>query len=143
MVVFHVEFLYLVVFHVKDDKIEELSTDIKDIKNANAELINLNKQQSAALAKLMGHTINIEKTTNRIEAYAKDTYQTMHAFMELFIQTGTSNSLFKNILENHEAARGRPIENRWYPMLSRMTYQMIYLDCVQCYILAIRCLRVV
>ena len=91
---------------MKDSKIDSLSADIKELKRMNQELL--------------GHTLEIKSTAKRTEAYAKQTYKTMNAFLGLFVETGTSNSLFKNILSRHDAAMSTAIENRWYPGVLRM-----------------------
>ena len=87
----------------KDGTIEDLRTDIDELKQMTKsqstnidELTRMNKE-------LMGHTIDIKSSAKRTEAYARQTYQSMNAFLGLFVETGTSNSLFKTLLASHES----------------------------------------
>ena len=106
----------------KEDKIDELCRDINELKEMNKDQIDKLDAQSNQINQLLGYAKDTKATAERTEVYAKQTYVSMSVFLELLIRVGTSNTVFKNILEQHEEVNGRVVENRWFPGVTRMKF---------------------
>ena len=102
--------------------IKDQSGDIKELKDMSKDQINKIDEQSNQIAQLLGYAKDTKATAERTEVYAKQTYVSMSVFLELLIRVGTSNTVFKNILEQHEEVNGRGIENRWFPGVAKMKF---------------------
>ena len=105
---------------IKDDKIDKLQLTVGDLRQRMDDLLGYARTTTETLDEVRDDLTETKAIARRTETYAKQTYNFMNSFLGLYIETGTSNSLFKNILARHEEVHGTPIENRWFPGVLKM-----------------------